>query len=61
MPVLLLITAVCAGLASATVWLSLDGSWIGALGMYVFSGNLMIAAVLLHAAYRLRAETAQDG
>lgn len=45
MPFLLLIAALCAGFACATVFLSLGGSVLGALGVYVLAGNLMMAAM----------------
>ena len=52
MPLLLLIAALCAGTASATVFLSLGGSLLGAMGMYVLSGNLMIVAMLVTSVLR---------
>ena len=52
MPFLLLIAALCAGLTCATVFLSLGGSVLGALGVYILAGNLMMAAILGHLAIR---------
>lgn len=47
MPILLLIAALCAGLSCAVVFLSLGGSILGAFGVYVLAGNLMMLAMLI--------------
>ncbi|GLQ26369.1 hypothetical protein [Sulfitobacter pacificus] len=52
MSITFMITALCAGVASSAVWLSLGGSGLMAFVVYVLTGHLMIAALLGRAALR---------
>lgn len=52
MPLMFLVAALCAGMTTATVWLSLGGSALMAFVIYVLSGHLIMAAALGHAALR---------
>ncbi|MDF3413481.1 hypothetical protein HKX54_03350 [Sulfitobacter sp. M57] len=58
MSVVFMIAALCAGLASGIVWLSLGGSALMAVAVYVLSGQLVLAALLGHAALRMFDEPA---
>jgi hypothetical protein len=52
MPIVFMFAALCAGLTSSAVWLSLGGSGLMAFVVYVMAGHLVIAALLGRAALR---------
>lgn len=52
MPVAYIMVAVCSGLTTALIWLFLDGAWWSAFLVYVLTGNLMIAAMVVRAIFR---------
>ncbi|MGC1504812.1 MAG: hypothetical protein WA782_11825 [Sulfitobacter sp.] len=52
MSLVFMIAAICAGLTSSAVWMSLGGSGLMAIAVYILSGHLVIATLLGRAALR---------
>ncbi|MEM6940597.1 MAG: hypothetical protein AAF943_11675 [Pseudomonadota bacterium] len=53
MPIAYLSAAVLSGLTTALLWLYADGSFWGAFLVYVLTGNLVIAGLVAHVAFRI--------
>ena len=52
MPLYLLFAALCSGLVFATVWMVFGGTGLSIIAVYILSGHLAMAAMLLLAAMR---------
>jgi cytochrome b561 len=52
MSVAYLIAAVFSGLTMALIWLYADGAWWSAILVYIMSGNLVLAGLVLRVLWR---------
>ncbi len=52
MPIALLIAAICTGLTTASVWILMDGTALGAVLLYILSGHIAMAGMAAGAVLR---------